>query len=164
VHEALLLGQKLGDRAVPESWTTTVPLKGVLHLLSDAEQARLKLTPRRRVQGTLFLVSMEALSELLHHTVTHTQGQGLGSWSYLQHHRGAPHAGHQPLSRCCTWHDLRGGRGGGGAWAVRRLYGAGQWRRGRNGRVRLTRAGNGHTTAPTLPSALPAANMPCSQR
>jgi hypothetical protein len=62
------LEQKLGDRAVPESWTTTVPLKGVLHLLSDAEQARLKLTPKRRVQGTLFLVSMEALSELLHHT------------------------------------------------------------------------------------------------
>ncbi len=53
---------------MPESWTTTVPLKGVLHLLSDAEQACLKLTPKRRVQGTLFLVSMEALSELLHHT------------------------------------------------------------------------------------------------
>ena len=63
-----LLERRLGDRAVPESWTTTVPLKGVLHLLSDAEQARLKLTPKRRVQGTLFLVSMEALSELLHHT------------------------------------------------------------------------------------------------
>ena len=53
---------------MPESWTTTVPLKGVLHLLGDAEQACLKLTPKRRVQGTLFLVSMEALSELLHHT------------------------------------------------------------------------------------------------
>ncbi len=80
---------------MPESWTTTVPLKGVLHLLIDAEQACL-------VQGTLFLVSMEALSELLHHTVTHTQGQGLGSWSYLQHHRGAPHAGRQPFRHCCT--------------------------------------------------------------
>ena len=63
-----LLEQKLGGRAVPESWTTTVPLKNVLHLLSNVEQTRLKLTPQRREQGTLFLVSMEALSELLHHT------------------------------------------------------------------------------------------------
>ena len=37
-----LLEQKLG-RTVPESWTTTVPLKDVLHLLSDAEQTRLEL-------------------------------------------------------------------------------------------------------------------------
>ncbi len=65
----VLLQRRVGDRAVPESWTTTVPLKGVLHLLSDAEQARFKLTPKRRVQGTLFLVSMDALSELLHHTL-----------------------------------------------------------------------------------------------
>ena len=72
-----LLQRRVGDRAVPESWTTTVPLKGVLHLLSDAEQARLKLTPQRRVQGTLFLVSMEALSELLHHSprIADSRGQ-----------------------------------------------------------------------------------------
>ena len=59
--------QKL-HRRVPESWTTTVPLKNVMHLLSNVEQTRLKLTPQRREQGTLFLVSMEALSELLQHT------------------------------------------------------------------------------------------------
>jgi hypothetical protein len=40
-----------------------VPLKNVVHLLSNVEQTRLKLTPQRREQGTLFLVSMEALSE-----------------------------------------------------------------------------------------------------
>jgi hypothetical protein len=38
---------------------------------------------------------------------------------------------------------LRVGEGGGGALAVWRLYGAGQWLRGRNGRVRLKWAGNG---------------------
>jgi hypothetical protein len=64
----VLLQRRVGGRAVPESWTTTVPLKNVLHLLSNVEQTRLKLTPQRREQGTLFLVSMEALSELLHHT------------------------------------------------------------------------------------------------
>jgi hypothetical protein len=47
-----------------------VPLKNVMHLLSNVEQTRLKLTPQRREQGTLFLVSMEALSELLHHSPT----------------------------------------------------------------------------------------------
>ncbi len=47
-----------------------MPLKGVLHLLSNVEQTRLKLTPQRREQGTLFLVSMEALSELLHQCST----------------------------------------------------------------------------------------------
>jgi hypothetical protein len=61
--------QKL-HRRVPESWTTTVPLKNVMHLLSNVEQTRLKLTPQRREQGTLFLVSMEALLELLHHSPT----------------------------------------------------------------------------------------------
>ena len=65
--------QKL-HRRVPESWTTTVPLKNVVHLLSNVEQTRLKLNPQRREQGTLFLVSMEALSELLHHTPTVTAG------------------------------------------------------------------------------------------
>jgi hypothetical protein len=97
----VLLQRRVGDRAVPESWTTTVPLKNVLNLLSNVEQTRLKLTPQRREQGTLFLVSMEALSELLHHT-PRPQGQGLGSWSYLQHHRGAPHAGRQPFRHYCT--------------------------------------------------------------
>jgi len=62
-----LLEQKLG-RTVPESWTTTVPLKDVLHLLSDAEQTRLELPDTNVAKRTLFLVSMEALSELLHHT------------------------------------------------------------------------------------------------
>ena len=55
-----LLEQKLG-RTVPESWTTTVPLKDVLHLLSDAEQTRLELTDTNAARRKLFLVSLEAL-------------------------------------------------------------------------------------------------------
>jgi hypothetical protein len=62
-----LLERRVGHK-VPAPWTTTVPLKDVVPLLTGAEKDRVELSSQRKGRGTLFLVSLEALSELLHHT------------------------------------------------------------------------------------------------
>jgi hypothetical protein len=60
--------QKRLKHPLPAPWTTTVPLKDVLPLLTETEKDRLNMSSQRLVRGSLFLVSMEAFSELLHHT------------------------------------------------------------------------------------------------
>jgi hypothetical protein len=56
------------DRVVSKTWSTKVPLEAVAHLLTDAEKAQFNHTTERKGRETVFLVSMQALSELLWRT------------------------------------------------------------------------------------------------